>query len=215
MKTLLLSFGLLFFGLLVRAQSDNSFKLSEEASKELIQSREYQTLIKFQHDFLDIISDHVNKGVSLEFINTVILDAIKTNNYKEVYQMLFSDYESGDAFFISWGDAKRALLTKNLFIEKHMEVFTCKTCHYSLSDQANFFLKNFPFFDKNRYPGTTSLSGKEALPCGSYWNQVKLGVCATACGLSTAGIGIGLCGWGCWCAFCSQNSSTANIICAN
>ena len=49
--------------------------------------------------------------------------------------------------------------------------------------------------------------------CGSYWQQVKLAACAALCSASTAGAGTVLCGWACWCMFCTQSSAVAGVIC--
>lgn len=58
-------------------------------------------------------------------------------------------------------------------------------------------------------------SAVKKIVCGSYWNQVKLSLCAAGCGVTTAGLAAGLCGWGCWCTFCTKNSALATAICAD
>jgi len=63
--------------------------------------------------------------------------------------------------------------------------------------------------------GYDQRSAVKKIVCGSYWNQVKLGLCAAGCGVTTAGLAAGLCGWGCWCTFCTKNSALATAICAD
>lgn len=79
----------------LRAQSDTSFRLSEEASRQLIESSEYQNCVKFQNDFLDTISNKISGGVSLESIRLATLHGISTNNYNQVYEILFWKLSGG------------------------------------------------------------------------------------------------------------------------
>ena len=220
MKKILLSAGLFLVSLITFAQTDNIFMLSEEASKEIVKSPEFQNVFKLQNEFLDKISNAVNQGIPLESIRTATIDAVENNNNKPVYSMLFSDYQSGENFFNALSEAKNTFREKHRFIEENKSAFTCSTCSKTLSEEVNFLFNNFQAFNNNRYiPGTSSNTERAAEPvCGSWWNQVRLGICAVACGVvtvGTAGIATAACGWGCWCTFCTQNSALATVICAD
>lgn len=54
---------------------------------------------------------------------------------------------------------------------------------------------------------------ENASVCGSGWKVAKLLACSGLCGASTAGAGAVLCGWACWCTFCTTNSSVSDEIC--
>lgn len=47
--------------------------------------------------------------------------------------------------------------------------------------------------------------------CGSHWQQAKLLACSAAA--SFCGPTALLCGWGCWCMLCGDNSAVADAIC--
>lgn len=177
-----------------------------------MQSSEFQNVILKQNQVLDTITNALNRGISLQSIRTATLDAIQNNNYQSIYSLLFSSSQSGDAFFNELVNAKTAFVLQNGFIMENQQTFTCSTCFSTLTDQANYFFDNFQTFNSYRYSPTGSNSKPT---CGSWWNQVKLVACAALCGVSTAGIGAGVCGWGCWCTFCTKNSAVANVICAN
>lgn len=219
MKKILLSIGLFLVSLITFAQTDTSFKLSEEASMEIVQSIEFQNIFKLKNEFLDKISNAVNQGIPLDSIRVAAIDAVENNNNQQIYSMLFSDYNSGVAFFNNLSQAKKIFRDKYAFIEQNKEKFMCTTCSKTLSEEVNFLFKNFNAFNNNRYTPGAGLSGEKTAPtCGSWWNQIRLGVCAAACGVvtvGTVGLGTAACGWGCWCTFCTKNSAVASVICAD
>lgn len=213
MKLFFLCLAVIFSGHLFAQQE---FSLSEQDSKKMILSGEFQTMISFQNQFLDAVDNAVKKGTQLPEIEKLALDAAK-GNATAFYTVLFGNERAGAVFFNNYSSAKRSLVNSSPDTRNHPEVFVCKTCYSSQEDQVRFFFKNFNTFNKYRYTGKVDLSsdGKAVPTCGSYWNQFKLLACAAACGASTAGIGAAVCGWGCWCTFCSQHSSAASVICAN
>lgn len=203
--------------LALKAQVDTGFRLSEEVSKQIIESPEYQNCIRFQNDFLDIISNKVNQGTSIESIKTATLNAIRTSNYNEIYLLLFGNYQSAEVFFTGMANSQRSYISNLKTNYPNMPSLGCSTCHSFLTDDVNYFFRNFNVFNTNRMPvsGGTSEGVAPEPTCGSYWNQVLLAACATGCSVTTAGLGVAMCGWGCWCTFCTRNSAVAAAICAH
>jgi hypothetical protein len=210
MKKVLLSAFVLLSCCIVTGQDKEAFRLSEEASFEFIKSPEYQTVAGLKNEFIDKIEDAIERGTSLETIRRAALD----NNDALFYSVVFGSIKSGQDFIKRSVQAKADLYAKNPFIEQNKELFLCTTCKKTLSEEIDFFFKNFPEFSKNQpllsYKVTTYTPGPT---CGSYWNQLKLGLCATGCGVLTGGTAIALCGWACWCTFCATNSTLAASIC--
>lgn len=191
--------------------SSAQFSLTEQQSREVLLSPELQTVIQLQNQFLDKISNAVSQGTSIESIRTAALEALQTNNYQTIYLMLFNSYQSAESFFNSLTAAKANFLRANSFIQQNIGVFTCQTCLTPITAEASYFFNNFQAFNSNRVnPG-----GEDGDPpvCGSNWNKVKLIICTALCSATTAGLGAALCGWGCWCTFCTKNSALAAIIC--
>lgn len=117
-------------------------------------------------------------------------------------KFFFGNYQAGESFFTNLKSAQRAFIARNEFINQNLNIFACQTCGISLYEKTNYFFTNFLSFVNNRLSSSTSLA-ERAPTCGSYWNQVLLVTCAAGCGVSTAGIGAAMCGWGCWCTFCT------------
>jgi len=200
------------------SQQTDTFKLSEDESREIVASGEFQNVFNLQNQFLDKIDNAVRQGVSLDFIKKETIDAIHTNNNQSIYSLLFGNYSTGETFISNLTNAKKAFINKYPALSENLSSIVCNTCPKSLVDDANYFFKNFNAFNTNRFNPQSDLfvAGRAAGPtCGSWWNQVRLGVCAGACGILTVGIGAAACGWGCWCTFCTRNSALASIICAD
>ena len=51
----------------------------------------------------------------------------------------------------------------------------------------------------------------DEIVCGSRWQQVILLACMAAAG-STCGAVAALCGWGCWCMLCTENSAVFDAM---
>lgn len=215
-KNIILFVMLSFMFKISLSQTSSSFQLSEDSSRQIVQSQEFQTLFSLQNEFLDKIKNAINNGYSLDSIKKATINAVENSDNNQIYSILFNDYNSGVTFFNSVAASKRAIKEKYPFIEENRSTFVCNTCQGTITDEVNYFYKNFQTFDTYRfYPGIAP-TGREALPtCGSWGNQVRLGVCATLCGAATAGIGLAACGWGCWCTFCTSNSSVSSVICSN
>jgi hypothetical protein len=210
MRKVLLSALVLLSCCIVKGQDKEVFKLSEEASFEFIKSPEYQAFAGLKNEFIDKIESAVERGTSLETIRRAALD----NNDPLFYSLVFGSVKAGEDFIKRSVQAKSDLYAKNPFIEQNKELFLCATCKKTLPEEIDFFFKNFEMYSKNQpllsYAVTTFTSGPT---CGSYWNQLKLGLCATGCGALTAGTAIVLCGWACWCTFCANYSTLAATIC--
>jgi hypothetical protein len=193
------------------------FSLSEDQSYGILLSTEFQNFVQKRNDFLDKISTAVNQGTSLDSIKSAALNGIQNNDYQQFYTLVFGSNQIGESFFNSYVSARNALLQANSFVQEHPEVFSCNTCNVSLADETNYFFNNFGTFNTYRFaPAAVQTENGLSKPvCGSYWNQIKLGICAGACGATSLGLAAGLCGWGCWCTFCTRNSAVANVICAN
>lgn len=219
MKKILLIFTVLFLSVFVaNAQDDpDNFTLTEQESFDVIKSTEFQNFMNLQDTFLIKIKDAVANQISLDSIRIAALNAINNNDTTAVYTILFGDVNRGYNFFTALSDAKRALLNTNSFMNQHTTVFSCSTCATSIVDQTNwFFQKFYPLDTAHSEYGFTTRTAQNiaATPtCGSWWNVLRLGVCATGCSIVTGGLATVLCGWGCWCQFCSSNSALSLLIC--
>ncbi len=215
----------MFFGFLIitsfticHGQTHDPFILTEDSSNQIMLSQEAKNLFKWNNSFLDKIQTKINEGVSLETIKNSMLDAAQSNNYTGFYTLLFDDYNTGNLFFNEISNYKQQFRDKYTFVTEHPSLFQCQSCPLTTIDNINYFFNNFGAFSTNRFmnnrEGVEPL--REAGPvCGSYWNQVLLLGCAAGCSVTTAGFGAGMCGWACWCTFCTRNSSVAEVICAN
>ncbi|MBP6431305.1 MAG: hypothetical protein KA319_06020 [Ferruginibacter sp.] len=216
MKKIIVVILLITTTLFSKAQKQE-FKLTEQQSIEVLNSVEFNNSINLQNNFIDIIVTKIKDGVSLQTIENLTIAAMNSGNYDILYQTLFGDYNTGEAFFTSIDNAKKELKKKFPFITEHPEILICTTCSNTLTDNVKGFYKNFEVYNSNRFTISNNTNNllEEVPTCGSYWNQVKLGLCITAVGVSSGGIGAAAGMWGCWCTFCTQNSTVANTICAN
>jgi hypothetical protein len=145
-------------------------------------------------------------------IRNAYLDAVTKNESDRFYSLIFTDVNAGTQFISNYENARVALIKKNSFIAANKEAFDCSACNKNFQSEIDFFLKNFNYFYENKIIYAVGKPGDYFTPaCGSYWNQVKMLVCMGLC--SGTGPGIVVCGWGCWCTFCSK-SALGNVICS-
>jgi hypothetical protein len=215
MKKIVLA--LLCFTSVCASAQKESFVLSEEESKQIAQSPEFQNVFSYQNQFLDKIDLAVKKGTPLSVIKKAAVEAIQSGNNASAYSILFGTYSEGDDFFKEMANAKKEFLEKNPTLKANADVILCKTCKQSPEEEISVLFDKFQSHNTYRFNPQDDIAGKAAAEptCGSWWNQIKLAACVTLCSASTVGIGTAACGWGCWCTFCSQNSALASVICAN
>lgn len=204
------------------AVSPCPFLLSEDESQQVLLSYEFQNFVQSRNDFLDKIAHALSRGISLNSIRDATLAGIQNDDYQSLYSLLsFSSSQDGESFFNSLANARNSFLQAYPDIQQHLNEFICQSCSTSLTDQVNYFFNNFDAINTYRYsPGSEEGQDPGTDPfrkptCGSFWNQLKLGICAAGCSVTTAGVATPFCGWLCWCAFCTQNSALASVICAN
>ena len=184
-------------------------QLSEEMCFEIVSSKECQTYFNLRLEFLANVENAIKNGSSVAFLTDLSMAAIMDQDLEPFYNVIFDDYCEGESYVARLTDA-----TKDLY--KKFPVL-----HTIIPEGAEELSKeSVERFYTNIYRNELSKSSlensghcKDEPVCGSYWQQVKLLACATACSFATAGVGTALCGWACWCMLCSENSAVADVIC--
>ncbi len=213
MKKIIICFSFAFFGITAFAQ--NEPPLTEEESQLILESSECKDFVTLQNSFIQSISNSINNGYSSQELEKFAID-LSQGKHAKFYYIVFGDEKAGEEFFNKLAQAKANFLTKFPKIPKNISGSLCKTCQENVDEQIKYFFSNFSSIEKFQYvlPGGNLIDGR-APTCGSRWNQVLTLACMAGCSATTVGLGAGLCGWGCWCSFCSQNSALATAICAD
>jgi len=208
MKKCLSMLLILFCSHLSQSQEKGGFLLSEEESRQIVESPEFQNFSDFRYRFIEIINTALTEGKELSSINRAAKEALETGKDETFFELLFKDTETGEAFINGFVKSKTAFLEKNKFIEENRDEFICTTCSQSVVEECDLFFANF-----RGYRETTLNSTGNIPTCGSYWNQLKLLGCVSVCGIGTGGLATVFCGWSCWCSFCTKSSELSKIIC--
>lgn len=200
--------------------------LSEIDSKKIVESIEFQTLINVQFELVLKIDSTIKSGIPKQRLENEALLSIQ-NIKNDFYDLVFENSKAGEKFIERFQLACKTFLQKYPDLEKNRNEFVCSSCSLQpIEYKVKWFFKNFEIFNSARLNKQTPVLSRAQVAadliendddpvCGSYWNQVKLGTCSALCGASTVGLGGPLCVWGCWCTFCTKNSSVADAICSN
>ena len=192
--------------------SDKLIELSEIESSAIINSTEFQNFISIKNQFIEVVNQTVSNGYDLEELKQLSIESVNSNESDELFTALFGSKEKGLDYLIALENARTQLLNAYPVINKIRDQYAQPSLN-----SVSVFYETLDVINKNRNEmnlSVASVAGRDAEPvCGSYWNQVKLGVCATGCSFTTGGLGTVFCGWLCWCTFCSQNSELSNAIC--
>lgn len=194
------------------SQLNESFEpivLSEKESFEIVVSAEFKTYFALRFDFLNRVSDLLNKGYDAEFLSQVCFASINENQHDLFYETFFDSCFEGERYIVELSQAHQNLYNKFPVLQW---IGTESDGNLSADDVKEFFL-NIELNLNDGISGELIPLKKGQVVCGSYWNQVKLAGCAGLCSVSTAGAGTALCGWACWCMLCTENSSVADVIC--
>ncbi len=225
-STYLLAFGLLVFSacespaeLDVVLGSEEEFSIDEETIKEIWYSPEWRSIVELRNESLNIISQAVGRGVTKEELKDAI--AIDRNSEQAINldNLVFQDPQRKEEFRNS------TLIARKAFVDKYPQILTissnedneCSLTHaqsHSIIDNIDVVLEQHEHY----YTLGKNMEGvdPELPPCGSWWQVGKLMACAAGASFGCAGggpAGLVLCGWGCWCMLCNENSAVADAIC--
>lgn len=187
----------------------NDKQLSDELCFEIVSSQECQTYFNLRFEFISNVENSIRNGFSVSMLTDLSMAAIMDQDIEPFYNIIFDDYCEGEAYVARLAEATKALYKKfpvlNTIIpegaeelsKENIERFYMNIYNSELSKSSNVIIGQY----------------KDEPVCGSYWQQVKLLACATACSFATVGVGTVLCGWACWCMLCPENSAVANVIC--
>ena len=193
-------------------------ELSEAESLEILNSPELQSFQANREKFIQKVGYAIDsKGYSQKELESLTIKAIKTHNEDQILEILFDTKENGMAYLEELNQSRTNLLKQYPILNRIREQEGGS--NLSLEANATMFYGNFNEISKLKFTiaeSNRSVANAVGDPvCGSAWNQVKVAACATACSLSTGGLGTVLCGWACWCTFCPRDSELTEIICAN
>ncbi len=184
--------------------------MSEELCFEIVSSNECQTYFNLRFEFLSNVENAIKNGFSVSLLTELSMVAITDHDVEPFYTIVFDDHCEGEFYVARLAEATTALYKKFPVLNTVVPVGT-----------EELSKENIERLYMNIYNRTLSKSlTMESDPyemdepvCGSYWQQVKLLACASACSFATAGVGTALCGWACWCMLCTENSAVADAIC--
>ena len=200
---------------------ESQLTLSEDASLEILKSSEAQKVITLQDEILFKIKNAVSKGISLKQIESAALRAVTSRKDEEEFlKLVFGSASEGYVFLKQLKLSREEYLNKNPIFLKNTTQISCKECQNTSVQEVKAFFKNINAYHKRTfqmiYENSISpyrMELQDIPPCGSYWQQAKLLACVSLCSASTAGAGLVLCGWACWCMLCPEDSSLAEAIC--
>ena len=204
---------------------------TEELAEALFESEELARFDSLRMDILHRIDDALDRGVEDEELADAFKDVLNetSNADSTAGQYLFLSNDAADDFESEVEFAYTALTTAYpLLVDDDPddiedpdfggEFNTVAPGECEVTDEA---IDDFFAYFSALYEYATSDSGVEdnndpyTNVCGSWKNRIALYVCGAACAASTAGVGAALCGWACWCWWCSENSALADAICPN
>lgn len=203
----------------ISIRSDDTDTLTDEQILLIINSKEFKTYFKYKDSIIVLINKAIQRGENIDNIRELALQSLTDSTKEfELSKIIFRDSENGNSFFNNFSKSRDSLFNKFPELE-----LLSQSVEIDYEDQINFLFNNFSLISDNvinKKAGFENIFNntnyepitKEPV-CGSYWQQFKLGVCALGCSLTTAGIGTALCGWGCWCWFCNENSELSKVIC--
>jgi len=188
---------------------DPHIQLSEKESYKIVTSKEFREYFDLRYDFLERAIYLINSGISAEKLTEICLSSIFSDEQDVFFKTFYSSTEEGHAYMLQLSEAHNNLYKKfpvlyQIQTESLSEISDVQVIAFFNKLEAGDFYGTI-----DNYPALKS----GEITCGSYWQQVKLAACSTACSFATAGIGTPLCGWACWCMLCDENSVVADIIC--
>ncbi len=223
--------------------SAQEIQLSEIESKEIVQSKEVTNFWNSRKMFLIKIDEAVKGGISIDSLKKAAIIEVSNPEQSPLTETLFGSRSVGDNFYKELSDKRQEAASKILSKVGDKNYFICNSCHLPIVQQINYLFENYKTFlfymdefgkekeigsyglNPNSYKKKSSKANilesgngnylKKMPTCGSWWNQIKLVGCTGLCTATTVGLGAGLCGWGCWCTFCTKNSEVAKVICAD
>lgn len=176
-------------------------ELSESRANEIAASEESQRMLRLQEEFAERVDLALSKGLSREELRVAAITAAEKGDDAQLADLLFESRAEADRYASSIRDARLALFAKYPELQQQVDPSTCTLT----SQGVEAFFKGF---NERR-------TVQRAEVCGSKANQVRLLACTALCAGTTLGAAAGLCGWGCWCAFCTRESGVAKVICAD
>ena len=183
--------------------------LSEERSEAIVTSPEATAFFSLYDEWTDRVEAAVERGVSVSE-----MQALASQQSDDLNVILFGSQANADMFV----ERKQGVI--NRLMKAYPELATVDTegaverCEASDPILAQNLVEGLG--SRATQPSDTVAGEAQARQdgpvCGSRWQQVKLLACAAVAG-ATCGPGAALCGWGCWCTLCSENSALADVMC--
>lgn len=201
-------------------ESRNSFP-SETVCSTIVTSNEALTYFDLRRDFINILFDAIDRGIDKDTLKDLSLAAsTDTLKMKELIDSLFSTRNEGIVFFDSIYSSLNSFVSEYPIVDSLGQLYSI-----DIEESIDELFDNFNGIYRS-YGATaihSSVTGGgfsshvDDIVCGSYANQLRLAACAAGCGLISGGIPAvaAMCGWACWCTFCTENSVTADVICAD
>jgi len=204
----------------ISIRSNNADTLSDEQIMLIVNSKEYKDYFKYKDSIIVIINKALERGENINKIRELVLESLSDSTKElEVNRIIFGDIKKAKSFFNDFSKSRDSLFNRYPELALLSQSF-----EIDYEDQINFLFNNFLLISdqvvnkkagfENIFNNTSHNSNYIEPPtCGSGWKQFKLSLCALGCSFSTGGIGTLLCGWGCWCWFCDENSELSKLIC--
>ncbi|PKD42898.1 hypothetical protein [Rhodohalobacter barkolensis] len=192
---------------------ETTVELTEEQSEIIVNSKEFQKFYSLNLEYFDQIKSSFRKGYTIDQLTEAGIRSYNRNDHKLFYEIIFDSHIKGQEFITELQNARTQLYkkfpilnqveaTKNTdFTDSNIRAFFSKV-ENSAQNTNSFMLNTEPEEDEGDTP-----------VCGSSWQQVKVLACSAGCGVATGGVGAAICGWGCWCMLCTENSGLADMIC--
>jgi hypothetical protein len=205
---------LLLFGLLLMVGCDSTSNLeapeilTAEEAEIIATSANARAVFELYSESLDLLNAAIARGIPAERMGQLYLEGSP-----EFSQLVFGS----DEVALQWEERRaNALnaLVKEFPVLKRLAEDGATACPVTDRESIKRLFASLESRQSsvgNVEPANLSASMAEGPVCGSYWQQAKLLACSAAA--SFCGPTALLCGWGCWCMLCKDNSAIADTFC--
>jgi len=179
--------------------------MSEQRAQEIATSPEAAAFLSLYGEWKDHVVAAKQRGVP-----TSDLQEMAARHDAELGTVLFGNQANVESF----SERKQAAIAG--LMEAYPEL-----AKFNVENESEACKTTDPIITRNIIERAGGEEGNSAqqrqaeVPCGSYWQTVKLLACAAAAGVVCSEGGPGgvlFCGWGCWCMLC-PDSATGSLAC--
>ncbi len=197
---------------------EENSKSSDSIYYEITTSSETYNLFQTKMEYVDIVQGAIDRGHHIDSLRSLAISVVNGTSASIEYDtILFQSQSAADDYYSSLDSSISLFFNQDTSVLQQI-IDTVSTNQREIKN-INFFFDNFDDISNNSTAILAELEGigsgttvSEA-PCGSWQNVALVWGCSLGCSFATSGIGTPLCGWGCWCSFCSD-SWLGGYICA-